>query len=260
MEQNMNDEIEIDLLELFHLIRVRIWIIIASAILTAACAGLISSFVLTPIYTSTSKLYIVNKSTSLSSLALQDLQLGAQLTQDYMVLVKSRPVVTQVIDNLELNMSYEEMLNVISINNPTNTRILEIKADYPDPFLAKRIVDEFASVSADRIAKIMDTSSPTVVEEGYMQPKPSSPNVKKNAVIGGLAGAVLAAGIIIALFMLDDTIKDSEDVEKYLGLNTLGIIPVEAGGQRQMEQDKRKRKRQQKKSRQKAKRSGGKSA
>lgn len=260
MEQNTNDEIEIDLLEIFHLIRARIWIIILSGILTAACAGLVSSFLITPIYTSTTKLYILNKSTSLSSLALQDLQLGTQLTQDYMVLVKSRPVVTQVIDNLELNMTYEQMLDVISLNNPTNTRILEITADYPDPYLAKRIVDEFATVSASQIAKIMDTSAPAVVENGYMQTNPSSPNIKKNSIIGGLIGIVLSAGIIIVLYLLDDTIKDSEDVEKYLGLHTLGLIPIESGGQKQMELDKRKRKNQQKKGTQKRKRMGGKRA
>ena len=247
MEQNTNDEIEIDLLELFHLIRARIWIIILSGILTAVCAGLISSFLLTPIYTSTTKLYILNKSTSLTSLALQDLQLGTQLTQDYMVLVKSRPVVTQVIDNLELNMTYEDMLNVITIDNPANTRILEITADYPDPYLAKRIVDEFATVSTTRIAKIMDTSEPTVVEEGYLQPNPSSPNIKKNTIIGALIGILLSGGIIVVLYLLDDTIKDSEDIEKYLGLHTLGLIPIETSGQKQMELDKRKRKRQLKK-------------
>ncbi len=258
MEQSMNDEIEIDLLEIVRLIRARIWIILLTGILTAAVAGLISNFLLTPIYTSTSKLYIVNKSTSITSLALQDLQLGAQLTQDYMVLVKSRPVVTQVIDNLELDMSYEEMLSVISISNPTNTRILEITAEYPDPFLAKRIVDEFATVSTSRIAKIMDTSEPTVVEEGYMQPNPSSPNTKRNVVIGGILGLFLAAGIVVVLFLLDDTIKDSEDIEKYLGLNTLGLIPVEAGGQKQMEKDKRNRKQGQRKGRENRKRTGGK--
>ncbi|BCJ97352.1 YveK family protein [Anaerocolumna chitinilytica] len=247
MEQNTNDEIEIDLLELFHLIRARIWIIILSGILTAVCAGLISSFLLTPIYTSTTKLYILNKSTSLTSLALQDLQLGTQLTQDYMVLVKSRPVVTQVIDNLELNMTYEDMLNVITIDNPANTRILEITADYPDPYLAKRIVDEFATVSTTRIAKIMDTSQPTVVEEGYLQPNPSSPNIKKNTIIGALIGILLSGGIIVVLYLLDDTIKDSEDIEKYLGLHTLGLIPIETGAQKQMELDKRKRRRQLKK-------------
>lgn len=258
MEQNINDEIEIDLLELFHLIRARIWIIILTGILMAASAGLVSNFLLTPMYSSTTKLYIVNKSASIASLALQDLQLGAQLTQDYMVLVKSRPVVTQVIDNLELDMKYEAMLDVISISNPTNTRILEITAEYPDPYLAKRIVDEFATVSTSRIAKIMDTSEPTVVEEGYMQPNPFSPSIQRNAIIGGIIGIFLAAGIIIVLHLMDDTIKDSDDIEKYLGLTTLGLIPVESGGHKQMEQDKKRRRKGHKTTKQKGSKAGGK--
>jgi capsular polysaccharide biosynthesis protein len=144
-------------------------------------------------------------------------------------------------------MTYEDMLNVITIDNPANTRILEITANYPDPYLAKRIVDEFATVSTTRIAKIMDTSEPTVVEEGYLQPNPSSPNIKKNTIIGALVGILLSGGIIVVLYLLDDTIKDSEDIEKYLGLHTLGLIPIETSGQKQMELDKRKRKRQLKK-------------
>jgi capsular polysaccharide biosynthesis protein len=103
-------------------------------------AGLISNFALTPLFTSRTQLYIIGKTSAITSLT--DIQLGTQLTQDYMVLVKSRPVVNKVIENLGLDMSYESMLGHISISNPTNTRILEIQVEYPDAYLAKEIVDE----------------------------------------------------------------------------------------------------------------------
>jgi capsular polysaccharide biosynthesis protein len=143
-------------------------------------------------------------------------------------------------------MKYEQLVGIITISNPSNTRILEIEANYPDAFLAKQIVDEFAVVATSRIAKIMDSEEPTIVEEGYMQPYPSSPNTMKNAMIGGILGMILAAGIIIVLHLLDDTIKDAEDIEKYLGLTTLGLIPIESSAAKQEELDKKKRKRKRK--------------
>lgn len=244
MEKKTNEDVEIDLVDIFYLIRARLWVIILSVILSAAIAGLVSIFLFTPIYTSSSQLYILSKTTSLTSLA--DIQLGTQLTQDYMVLVKSRPVVTQVNDNLDLNMSYEQLTGLISVTNPSNTRILQLTVKYPDNFLAKKIVDEFAYVSKSQIAKIMDCEEPTIVEEGVVSQAPSSPNIKRNIVIGGLIGAFLAAGIIIVLHLMDDTIKDSEDIEKYLGISTLGLIPIESGASKQTELDKKKRKKQKK--------------
>ncbi|MDD3173964.1 MAG: Wzz/FepE/Etk N-terminal domain-containing protein [Herbinix sp.] len=238
--EKTNEDIEIDLIDLFYLIRARLWIIILSALIFASAAGLISSFMITPIYTSKAQLYILSKSTSLTSLA--DIQLGTQFTQDYMVLVKSRPVVTKVIDNLGLDMNYDQLAGIITISNPSNTRILEITANYPDAYLAKQIVDEFANVSRKQIATIMDSEEPTVVEEGFVSPTPSSPNNKRNAIIGGLLGAFLAAGIIIVLHLMDDTIKGAEDVEKYLGVSTLGLIPIESGAVKQMEIDRKRRK------------------
>lgn len=240
MEQNTNDEIEIDLLELFHVIKRKIWIIILSGIVFATAAGLISSFVLTPIYVSKSKLYILSKSTTLTSLA--DLQIGTQLTQDYMVLVKSRPVVEKVIEEVGLDISYEGMLNCITISNPSNTRILEISVSYPDPYLAKQIADTFSMVSRESIANIMDSEKPTIVEEGYMNTKPASPNIKKNGVIGGALGILLASGIIVILYILDDTIKDADDISRYLGITTLGLIPIEENEEKQAGVHKKKRK------------------
>jgi capsular polysaccharide biosynthesis protein len=240
MGTNKNEEIEIDLIDLFYFLKSRLWVIILSGIIFASGFGLVSSFLITPMYTSTTKLYILTKSTSITSLA--DIQLGTQLTQDYMVLIKSRPVVTKVIENLELGMSYEELSNIITINNPSTTRILEIKAEYPNSFIAKQIVDEFAAVSADQIAKIMDTEEPSIVEEGYASTVPTSPNRVKNTIIGGLIGVLLAAGIFVVLHIMDDTVKTSEEVEKYLGLSTLGLIPLEEKRRKQAEMDKRKRK------------------
>lgn len=225
MEKNVNDEIEIDLLELLYLLKTRLWIILLTMVIFASGTGLVSNFLITPMYQSTAKLYILTKSTSITSLA--DIQLGTQLTQDYMILIKSRPVVTQVIDNLELDMTYEQLVDIITISNVSNTRILEIQAEYPDAYMAKRIVDEFAQVSRTQIAKIMDTAEPTIVEDGYASPDPSSPNIKKNVLIAAIIGAVLSGGIIIVLHLMDDTLKTSEDVEKYLGLTTLGLIPIE---------------------------------
>jgi capsular polysaccharide biosynthesis protein len=240
MGTNKNEEIEIDLVEVFYFLKSRLWVIILTGIIFASGFGLVSSFLITPMYASTTKLYILTKSTSITSLA--DIQLGTQLTQDYMVLIKSRPVVAKVIENLELDMSYEELADIITISNPSNTRILEIKAEYPNSFVAKQIVDEFASVSADQIAKIMDTEEPSIVEEGYESPVPYSPNTKKNIIIGGLLGVLLAAGILVVLHLMDDTVKTSEEVEKYLGLSTLGLIPLEERRSRQVEIDKKKRK------------------
>ena len=242
MEKITNEEVEIDLVDLFYLLRSRLWMIILSGIIIASVTGMVSSYLITPIYTSTAKLYILSKSTSITSLA--DIQLGTQLTQDYMVLVKSRPVVTQVINNLELDMTYEGLSGIITVTNPSNTRILAIEANYPDALMAKKIVDEFSKVSKSQIAKIMDAEEPTIVEEGYVSPLPSSPNVKKNIIIGGLVGVILAAAVIIVLHLMDDTIKTSEDIEKYLGMSTLGLIPIESGATKQTKAERKRQKKQ----------------
>ncbi len=241
MERNSNEEIEIDLMDLLHIIKSKLWIILLTAILFVVASGLVSNFYITPMYQSAAKLYILTKSTSITSLA--DIQLGTQLTQDYLVLIKSRPVVNKVIEQLGLDLTYEELVNIITITNPTNTRILEIKAEYPNALLAKEIVDEFAEVSRTQIAKIMATEEPTVVEEGYISPYPFSPNLKKNVLIAGVAGVLLTTGIIVILHLMDDTIKNSDDIEKYLAITTLGIIPIESGKRKLIHFDKNRRRR-----------------
>ena len=101
-------------------------------------------------------MYILSQETTLTSLA--DLQIGSQLTKDYEVIVRSRPILEDVIQNLGLNMSHQDLEKKISINNPTDTRILSISVTDPDPVMAKTIVDEVANASSEYIGDLMAVS------------------------------------------------------------------------------------------------------
>lgn len=221
--QNQYDEVEIDLKELFGVILNKIWIIIIVGILGTVIAGLYTTVFIAPQYTSSSMIFILTKTTSITSLA--DIQLGSQLTSDYKVLITSRPVVEKVISNLKLEMSYNQLCSKISVENQTDTRILTMTVTDPDPYTAKMIVDELTNVVVERVAEIMDTDEPGIVENGNIAEAPSTPNMKKNCLMGGLVGVLLSGGIIVLLFLLDDSIKSADDVEKYLEINVLGSIP-----------------------------------
>lgn len=218
-----DDEIEIDLMELFYALRHRLWIIILALVIGGAGAGLFSKKVLSPIYESTSMVYVLSKETTLASLA--DLQIGSQLTKDYSVIIKSRPVLEEVIEKQNLDMTTEELSKMINIDNPKDTRILSITVSDVDPMRAQAIVNEITKDSSSYIADIMEMVPPKIIEEGVAAIKPSSPSVKKNAILGGLGLAFVACGLICLKVIMDDTIKSEDDIEKYLGMSVLAVIP-----------------------------------
>lgn len=227
MHNQNNDEIEIDLKELFYVLLGKIWVIIlAVALGLGIAAGYTIAFV-DPIYSSTSMLYVMSKTTSVTSLT--DLQVGTSLTQDYQVFITSRPVVEKVIEELELDMTYEAFVNNVAVNNPTNTRFIYITVNNKDAYMAKTIVDKLTDVSAERMGTIMETEEPNVADYGQLPEYQTSPNITKNALIGAVIGLVLSAGYVIIAFLMNDAIQTTEDVEKYLGMNTLGLIPLEEG-------------------------------
>lgn len=242
MEQNYNDEIEIDLKELF-IVLLNNWMKIAlSAILVAAIFFGYSKFIVVPQYASTAKLYVLTKSTSITSLA--DIQTGTNLTKDYEVIINSRPVVEKVIKNLGLDLDYETMCEKLTVENMSDTRIISITIKDADPQLAKEIVDEFAEVVSDYIAEKMDQEAPSIIENGYVSNKKVSPSVMKNTFVGGMLGAIAAMGVVFVTFLMNDTIMTADDVEKYLGLNTLASIPVDENEAKLSKKNKKSSKKQ----------------
>lgn len=227
MVEERNDEIEIDLRELFYVLLGKIWIIIlVTALGFGIAAGYTLGFV-QPVYSSTSMLYVMTKSTSITSLT--DLQVGSSLTQDYRVFIESRPVVDKVIEELELDMTYEQFVANLEVENPANTRFIYITVNHPDAYMAKTIVDKLTDVSAERMGAIMETEEPNVADYGHIPEYQTSPNVTKNSLVGAIVGFVFSVGVIVVLHLMNDSINTTEDVEKYLGMNTLGLIPLEEG-------------------------------
>lgn len=228
MEKTYDDnEIEIDLLELLGEFRRRIWMILGIIILFGGVAGAFSAFVLTPQYKSTAMVYILSKETTLTSLA--DLQIGSQLTKDYSVMITSRPVLEEVIEKQKLSLSYNQLKRMIRISNPADTRILNMSVSDTDPVRAKAIVDAVAKASSDYIGDIMEMIPPKIIENGVVPDNPTSPNIKKNVALGGLALSVAACGFITLQVIMNDTIRSEEDVSRYLGISVLAVIPENNG-------------------------------
>lgn len=221
--KRIQEEDTIDLGRLFFAVRKKIWLILVVGLLAACGAAGYTKLFVTPTYTSTSTMLVLTKETTLASLA--DLQLGSQLTKDYTVLINSRPVLEQVIENLNLDMDYKSLRESITIDNPVDTRILTLSVVQSDPEMAKAVVDELAKVSSAYIGDKMEVTPPKIVEEGEFPIYKTSPNMRKNVMLGFLVGAVLIAGIVIVLELLDDTVKNEDDIERYLGIPTLAVVP-----------------------------------
>lgn len=222
-----NDEMEIDLWQLFEALKKKIWVILAAMIIGGGLTGAYSKFVITPQYSSTAMMYILSKETTLTSLA--DLQIGSQLTKDYKIMVTGRPVLESVIEKLALNLDYKALKNKITIDNPQDTRILSITVTDPDPYQARAIADCIAETSSDYIGDIMEMIPPKIIENAVVAEEKTSPSNGKNAVLGALLGMVLVCGIVVVKEIMNDTIQTEEDVERYLGLTVLASVPLREG-------------------------------
>lgn len=232
-EQIKDDEIEIDLLELFHVLLKNAWALILCMILGASVAYGGTKLLIIPQYEATSMIYILSKSTSISSYL--DVQVGQQLTVDFETLATTRTVVENVINELDLDTTYEQLSKNITVTNPSGTQILKIIVRNPDPVLAKDIANAMSEATANRIAEVMMTDKPSVADSAVTPDRPVSPNTVKNTAVGAMVGLLFAAIFILTRTLMDDTIVDRDDVTKYLGLTTLAAIPLnqeESSGRR----------------------------
>ena len=223
--QTANVDDGIDLIELMYRLLAGWKLILCLTLVFALGAGVYTEFFVTPLYEATSTIYVVNRSDS--AINFSDLQIGTALTPDYIKVFKMWEVHEAVITNLSLPYSYTQMKNMLTINNDSSTRMLDIKVTSPNPEEAAAISNEYAEVASWFIAETMSTDKPNIMSVALVPTAPVSPSVTRNAMLGFMLGFVIACGYITIKMLFDDKYKTAEDIAKYTGLTTLAVVPVD---------------------------------
>lgn len=226
MNNQENQAVEIDVFAMLKTLWKRKFSIILVALVFAIAAFGYSAFLAKKEYQSTSRIYVVSRQNQdNNALTNSDLQAGSYLVKDYREIILSQNVLTQAIEELKLDMTPTELSKKISVSVPTDTRILSITAKDGDPKEAARIANGLRNVAAEKIISVTKVSDVTTLDEAEVPQSPSSPNIRRNVLLGFIAGAGLMVVLMVVVEVLDDRVKRPEDIEELMGLTLLGIVP-----------------------------------
>ena len=239
VQQQQSDEVmTIDLVDLFYRLLASWKLIVCLALVFAIASGVYTIYFVTPMYRATSIIYVLSPE---SIVNLSSLQLGNALTSDYIKVFDMWEVHEEVISNLGLDYTYTQLRKMLSVTNTSNTRMLDISVTSPSPAEAATISNEYAKVASEYIHETMAIDKPNIMSVALEPTNPISPNRVRNIALGFILGGLLAAGIVILRFLMDDKIKTAEDIRQYAGLATLAVVPI----QDEEEQDIKKNKKNQ---------------
>ncbi|HGJ0231066.1 TPA: Wzz/FepE/Etk N-terminal domain-containing protein [Streptococcus pneumoniae] len=222
-EQNT---MEIDVFQLLNTLWKRKLIIALVAIVTGAIAFSYSSFIIKPEYTSTTRIYVVNRNQGdKSGLTNQDLQAGSYLVKDYREIILSQYVLEKVVTDLQLDMPTKNLASKIQVTVPVDTRIVSISVKDKQPEEASRIANSLRKIAAKKIISVTRVSDVTTLEEARPATSPSSPNIRRNTLIGFLGGLGVVVMVVLLVELLDVRVKRPEDIEDDMQIPLLGVIP-----------------------------------
>jgi len=222
-EQNM---MEIDVFHLLKILWKRKLLIVLVAFVTGAVAFAYSSFIVKPEFTSTTRIYVVNRNQGdKPGLTNQDLQAGSYLVKDYREIILSQDVLEKVATDLKLELPPKGLASKIKVTVPVDTRIVSISVTDRLPEEASRIANSLREVAAQKIISVTRVSDVTTLEEARPATSPSSPNIRRNTMVGFLAGAVVMVVTVLLVELLDTRVKRPEDIEDVMQIALLGVVP-----------------------------------
>ena len=225
MNQDNTKSVEIDVLALLHKLWTKKLLILFTAFYFTAFSFLGTYFFIQPTYTSTTRIYVVNQATDNKNLSAQDLQAGTYLVNDYKEIITSNDVLSEVIKDEKLNLSEAELSKMVSVNIPTDTRLISISVKAKTGQDAQVLANKVREVASKKIKTVTKVEDVTTLEEAKLPSSPSSPNIKRNVLLGAILGGFVAIVAVLVREVLDDRIRRPEDVEDVLEMTLLGIVP-----------------------------------
>lgn len=223
--QSEEEEV-IDLMEIVRLLWAHALQIVAVAVAAAVICLLVCMFALTPKYEASINLIVnARQDASTATFTNDNFNSAKNLISTYAVIIKSNTVLNEVIDILDLDMTYSELYNQVEVESVDSTQIMSVTVTNTDAELAGEIAQTIADIVPDILVEKVEAGSCKTVSDININPNAVFPQTKKYVVIAGLGGAVLVCGVLVMMHLLNNTIVDDQDIEKKLGLSVLGLIP-----------------------------------
>lgn len=224
MNTTETPSMETDVLSLLKKLWMKKFLILFMALFFGTLALLGSVFLIKPSYSASTRIYVINQQNA-ENITATDLQAGSFLVNDYKEIITSRDVMKDVIATNSLSLSPDTLSKMISVTIPADTRVISITVTNHDPQQAKDLANSIREVASEKIKSVTKVQDVTPLEKAQLPSKPSSPNIKRNTMIGMLIGGLFTIVIIVIKEVLDDRVKRPEDVEEALGMTLLGIVP-----------------------------------
>ena len=232
MNNQEKDLIQLDIMLLIRSIWEKKILILLVTVLFTAVSLAYSIFLVTPQYSSTTKVYVVNQKKDEKAITTQDVQLGSLLIKDYKEIILSNKVMEDSAEKSGLGITAKQLAGKVSVDAPKDTRIISITVRDKDPQVASQLANTVKEVSADQIKEVTKIDDVTTLEEAKVAMSPSSPNIPKNAILATALGFIIAVAGVVLFELLDDRIKRAEDIEDVMGLVLLGVVPDTETGKR----------------------------
>ena len=223
--RNMEDEETIDLMEIARLLWAHIVQIVAVAVAAALICLLVCMYALTPKYQASINMIVNARQDTTTTFTSDNFNSAKNLISTYAVIIKSNTVLNEVIDTLELDMTYGQLYSMVSVTDVDSTQIMKVTVTDTDAKRAGEIVQTIADIVPDVLVEKVEAGSCKTVSDVSINPNKVFPQTKKYVVMAGLLGAVVVCAILVLAHLLHDTVVDDEDVQKKLGLPVLGLIP-----------------------------------
>ena len=233
----MKEEYEtIDLLEILRLLKKNLLVILAVTILLAVAGYLVSTFAMTPQYEASATLIVNSREDQAAAQAPitnDQLTSATKLVDTYAVILTSDTVLDKTISNLNLNMSYNDLVERVRIESVNSTQVMKITVKDTDSERARAIAADIVEQAPEIIIQTVKAGSVEIISQAKAEPEPVSPSKAKNTVLAGMLGLVISVGIVILRYLLNNKFMTDDDITNKLGLTVLGVIPqIDMKGER----------------------------
>ena len=222
----------VDLLEVLNAVRQHLLAVILTTVILAGVGFGVSKFLITPQYEASALMIVNTRQDTTSNVTSDQINSATKLVSTYSIILKSDTVLNQVIENLGLNMDYQQLANRVTVSAVDDTQVMKVTVTSDNPEWARQVCEQITQISPDVILEAVEAGSVKVISKASISPEPVSPNVSRNTARGAVAGLVISVGIVFLMVLLDNKINNEEDVSKYLDLTVVGVIPEYEGGKK----------------------------